>query len=66
MERLFGELDARQLKRLAVNSVSELIDVITAYLDHRNEDLTPFIWTKSAKEILEKIDRGLNTLATLH
>ncbi len=66
VERLFGELDERQLKRLAVNSVPELIGHIEAYLDHRNEDPKPFIWTKSAQEILAKIERGLTTLETLH
>ncbi len=62
VERLFGELDERQLKRLAVNSVH----AINTYLDHRNEDPTPFVWTKSAQEILTKIDRGLKTLEALH
>jgi transposase len=66
VERLFAELDGRQLKRLAVNSVPQLIEAIEAYLDHRNEDPTPFVWSKSAKEILDKINRGLNTLARLH
>jgi transposase len=36
VERLFSELSERQLKRLAVNSVSELIAVIEAYLRDRN------------------------------
>jgi hypothetical protein len=66
VERLFGELDQRQLKRLAVNSVPELVHAIDAYLEHRNQDPTPFVWTKSAQEILDKINRGLQTLATLH
>ena len=35
-------------------------------VDHRNEDPTPFVWTKSAQEILTKIDRGLKTLEALH
>ena len=66
VERLFAELDQRKLKRLAVNSVEELIHHIELYLDHRNEDPKPFVWTKSAEEILEKIDRGLQTLAAQH
>lgn len=66
VERLFGELTQRQLKRLAVTSVDELIRAIEAYLDRRNENPKPFVWTKSASEILEKIERGLKTLATIH
>ena len=41
VERLFAELDNRQLKRLAVNSVPQLIDAINAYLDRRNLDPLP-------------------------
>ena len=59
VERLFGELDERQLKRLAVNSVSQLIHAINTYLDHRNEDPTPFVWTKSAQEKRDLDRRGL-------
>jgi transposase len=66
VERLFSELDQRQLKRLAVTSVGELVAAIQTYLDHRNENPKPFIWPKSAQEILDKIERGLNTLETAH
>jgi len=66
VERLFSELWERQLKRLAVNSVHELIGVVTRYLEKRNTDPKPFIWTKTAKEIIAKIERGLRTLATAH
>ena len=65
VERLFGELDERQLKRLAVNSVSQLIEAINAYLDHRNQHPTPFVWTKSAQEILTK-DRKSTRLNSSH
>jgi transposase len=66
VERLFSELSERQLKRLAVNSVSELIAVIVAYLDDRNRDPVPFVWTASVESIIEKVARGNKTLATLH
>jgi transposase len=66
VERLFGELDQKQLKRLASNSVGDLIAAIERYLDHRNENPKPFVWTKSAQEIIRKIDRGLRTLNTIH
>lgn len=66
VERLFSALTERQLKRLAVTSVGELEAVVLRYLDHRNEDPRPFIWTKTAAEIIEKIERGLRTFASLH
>jgi hypothetical protein len=66
VERLFSELTEKQLRRLAVTSVGELEAVVLRYLDNRNEDPSPFIWTKTAAEIIEKIERGLKTFASLH
>jgi len=66
VERFFGELDERQLRRLAVTSVGELVGVINAYISNRNEDPAPFTWTKSAQQIIEKIERGLRTLEAVH
>jgi transposase len=66
VERLFSELMEKQLKRLSVNSVPELVAAVTRYLDHRNTQPKPFIWTKSAKQIIAKIERGLQTLASAH
>jgi transposase len=66
VERLFSELSQKQLKRLAVNSVAELEAVVMRYLDTRNDRPRPFIWTKSAAQIIEKIERGLQTLGSGH
>jgi transposase len=66
VERLFSELTEKQLKRLAVTSVVELEAVVMRYLNHRNAQPKPFIWTKSAKEIIAKIERGLQTFESLH
>ena len=60
VERLFSELTQKQLKRLAVTSVAELITTVMHFLDHRNEAPRPYIWTKDAKTIIDKINRGLN------
>ena len=66
VERFFAELTNRQLKRLAVNSVNQLIDTITRYIDRRNEHPQPFVWTASAKSIIAKINKAKETLATQH
>ena len=66
VERLFAELTERQIRRLAVTSVHELVQAIDHYIDHRNDDPTPFVWTKSAQEIIDKIERGLRTLEAVH
>jgi transposase len=66
VERLFSELTQRQLRRLAVHNVEELNAAISAYLDRRNEDPTPFVWTATVKSILTKVEKAKQTLATLH
>ena len=66
VELLFNELTRRQLRRLAVNSVDELIAVITTYLNRRNEAPTPFIWTASVRSILAKVRKAKDTLASHH
>lgn len=66
VERFFAELSQRQLKRLAVTSVAELITVITAYIERRNTEPKPFTWTASVKHILEKVAKANETLAALH
>jgi hypothetical protein len=35
------------------------------YIDKHNEAPAPFIWTKSAQDILEKVKRGRRTLNKL-
>lgn len=66
VERFFSELTTRQLKRLAVSSVAELIAAITQYIEHRNHDPKPFTWTATPKLILTKVAKVQETLATLH
>jgi transposase len=66
VERFFGELSQRQLKRLAVNNVATLIDVIGRYIERRNREPKPFVWTASVEQILAKVAKAKETLATLH
>lgn len=66
VERLFGELTERQIRRLAVTSVDELIEAITAYIERRNENPKPFTWTATVRKILNKVNKAKETLATLH
>lgn len=62
VERLFSELTMRQIRRLAVTSVDQLIDAITRYLDRRNVNPVPFTWTAHAEDILRKV-RKLNRIS---
>ena len=62
VERFFSVLTEKQLKRGIFTSVDELEQKIIAYIDKNNENPTPFVWTKSAEEILEKVSRARATL----
>ena len=58
VERVFGDLTAKQLRRGVFRSVPELIAAIDAYITQRNAHPTPFVWTKSAQEIVAKVNRA--------
>lgn len=66
VERFFSELTTRQLKRLAVNSVADLINAITQYIEARNQNPEPFTWTASVQSIIGKVTKAKRTLASLH
>ena len=46
-------------------SVPDLITAIDAYLAANNTNPTPFTWTKTADQIIEKVQRGRVTLAAI-
>lgn len=62
VERFFGVLTEKQLKRGIFTSVDELEQKIIEYIDMNNKQPKPFVWTKSAEEILEKVNRARSTL----
>jgi transposase len=57
VERWFAALTEKQLRRGVFRSTRELESAIERYIDHTNQDPKPFIWTKTADEILESIAR---------
>jgi len=57
VERWFALLTERQLRRGIHRSTRELRDAIRAFLDHHNRDPKPFMWTKTADQILESVAR---------
>lgn len=64
VERWFGLLTQRQIKRGAHTSVASLKAAIEEFLNAHNEGALPFVWTKSADEILANIARfATRTLA---
>src|SRR3954452_8175665 len=57
VERLFAELTERCVRRGSHTAVRSLEKSILEYLDHRNENPKPFVWTADADLILSKIER---------
>jgi len=62
VERWFGELTARKLRRGAHRSVRELNADIEDWTERWNEDPKPYIWTKTADEILDNLTTYCNTI----
>ncbi|MFH1891348.1 MAG: IS630 family transposase, partial [Candidatus Zixiibacteriota bacterium] len=46
--------------------VPELVATIEEYIQLNNENPKPFIWTKKAEEILEKVGHCKAVMETLH
>jgi transposase len=55
VERWFAELTTRKLRRSAHRSVAELEADLRAWIDAWNQDPRPFVWTKTADEILDSL-----------
>ena len=55
VERWFSALTTKKLQRSAHRSVKELAADIRAWADTWNDDPTPFVWHKTAEQILERI-----------
>jgi transposase len=62
VERWFGELTARKLRRGAHRSVKELNADIEDWTDKWNEDPKPYVWVKTADEILDNLAGYCNTI----
>jgi len=71
VERFFRDITTERLRRGVFTSVPDLVAAIDQYIDHHNTNPKPFIWTKSARDILQKVIRANSRLsskqnATLH
>ena len=58
VERWFKELTDKRLRRDSFTSVTQLIDSIELWTEHWNNDPKPFIWHKTAEDIIAKVRRG--------
>ena len=57
VERFFADLTNKQIRRGAHRSTLELERAIRDYIDIKNRHPKPFVWTKTADEILASIER---------
>jgi transposase len=58
IERWFRELTDKRLRRGSFTTVKELKEAIDLWAAHWNDDPKPFIWHKTAEEIIAKVKRG--------
>ena len=64
VERFFRDITTERLRRGVFTSVPELVAAIDEYVAHHNNQPKPFIWTKSARDILQKVIRANSRLST--
>jgi transposase len=66
VERWFGELTQKRLRRGTFASVKELQKAIQEYLDQNNRQPKPFVWTARVEDILTKVNHCKAILNSLH
>jgi transposase len=64
VERFFRDITTERLRRGVFTSVPELVAAIDEYVAHHNTNPKPFIWTKSARDILQKVIRANSRLSS--
>jgi len=57
VERWFGVLTEKQIRRGVHRSARELETAIHNYIDHHNDRPKPFVWHKTADQILASVAR---------
>ena len=62
VERWFGELTSKRIRRGSFFSVEDLQKAIREFLEAWNDDPKPFVWTATVDSIVEKLSRCRQTL----
>jgi transposase len=66
VERWFAELTNKRIRRGVFRSVKDLEAAIREFIEVHNEDPTPFVWTKTADQILASIARFAQRTRAAH
>ena len=63
VERWFGEITEKWIRRGTHRSVKELANSITQWVGAWNEDPRPYVWHKTADEILDSLSGYLTRIS---
>ena len=66
VEGFFAILTKRRLKRGVFKSIVDLQAAINRFLDEHNRNPKPFVWTADPDDIIGKVNRGKQTLESIH
>jgi len=66
VERWFGEITRKRIRRGVFKSVPELVAAIEEYIRLYNKEPKPFVWTKKAEDIAKKVARCKAIIETVH
>jgi transposase/transcriptional regulator with XRE-family HTH domain len=65
VERWFGELTSKRIRRGSFGSVAELQQAIAEFLAAWNDNPKPFVWTATVESIVAKLARCRQTLESI-
>ena len=66
VERWFGEITRKRIRRGVFHSVPELVTAIEDFIRVNNENPKPFVWMKKVDAILEKVAHCKAVIGTPH
>ena len=66
VEGFFAKLTKRRLKRGVFYSVVDLQAAINRFIEEHNKEPKPFVWTADPDEIIAAVNRGYQTLRSIH
>ena len=66
VERWFGEITRKRIRRGVFSSVSDLVAAIEEFIRINNANPKPFVWTKKVDTILGKVAHCKAVTVTVH
>jgi hypothetical protein len=66
VERWFGEITQKRIRRGTFESVPALIEAIYQYIQNHNQNPKVFTWTASVERIMRKISISKEAFGTPH